>query len=1049
MSTASQVYPQSYYDTDQDYYDALVNRYRCLVDEYSTKLAYSICTDLYDELLCLKAKIFAMEITLGISVDDPDGVGELPENGCPALPNVVMVEQNNKIITQFIGFVDSGETPEALANTFTIEVAPDEIYVLTTLELVDESATSVTKVRKYLLKPGKGTYGVNGIAITSADLELIYESGSGTVPGENSPIGGTVVELGDIDTTPIHTYIGGTISPDYDLQENILYFFKATIGGIDQTYLYKGPLPVLLGSNGIQPQEENFQLVTESSEGGTVLADNGLTKVGDTILLGGALTGTTQINQGSFNFEFLQSGASTLSITKTGLGTTSISGGNISSGNSIFNGSAYQNNAGNNGFVYIGTPPAVIGSGGSITGLGGVLRLQPTYSDYSQAIVGNPSASNNRINFLPDGSGVLTIGINHGAGIKQTANDGIVDLTDALNTRDADNRDRANHTGTQAISTIDGLAEALGSSGFIVIDDGFNWSTIPASYEGQLLDIRGTFDMAGGNISFPKDAQLYFNGGSISNYGTLTFNNTLINANYQIFDGSGSFAGTLLSEAEPEWFGAISGDDTIDDRPAFQFTSDMLNDIGGGIFRIKGSYYLDSRDATGYAVEIFSNTTLIGEGIFKSRVKLGDNVPEDTPIFITNSASNLEFARFEIDGNKQRHSSTGTPEDEGIDIKGGSNVTIRNMYIHDCFTDAIDFDQVTNVGSSCIIINNIIKDCGGYAIHNNWTDSIVSGNVVENCGQQRFDTLELLSNDTRFDVAGIDIRNNNAIITGNSIKNCVKGLSISQGNKAIITDNIFENNGDVAIGLGSLFLGSQPVNITISDNTMSDHIYGVYVEDTGDKCIIANNTIQTNGTNNAGIYVKDCTDLKIDGGTYQGFYSIQVINNSGELLINGATFKGTQTGVRIETGANNVIIQNCYDNIVSGVGVVDLRGLVDGTIIKNNNFLNRQGVRMLNSGGNPSNSVIKNNEMTGMTVVGSGHVIERNSGYVTENRGTGSIVSGNSNVVINHGLSKTPNIVVASPTANQMIWVVNLTATTFQVNRAVTAGTLNFNWIAE
>lgn len=462
MSTAIQIYPRDSYDTDQDYYDALKTRYRCLVDDYTTKLAYSICTDLYDELLCLKAKLFAMEITLGISVDDTDGVGELPEDGCPIVPNVVLTEQNNKIIKQFLGYVSTGATAVDLANAITITVAADEIYVLTTLEFIVEGGEDVSVVRKYLLKPGKGTYGLEGITLTPDDIELIYQSGSGTVPGDNSPIGGTVVDLGDIDTTPIHTYIGGTISPNYDLQENILYFFRATISGVEQTYLYKGPLPILLGSNGIQPQAENFQLVTESTVSGATLADNGLKKVGNTIILGGNLTETTQISQQTFNFELIQSGSATFSLTKLGLGTTSISGGNISSGNSTITGSAYQNDGGTNGYVYVGLPPVILGPGGSTPGLGAAILIKSkTANSWSQAIVGNQAATNNRITYLPDGTGVLTLGVNHGSGTEQTANDGIINLGDALDTRDANNRDRANHIGTQAISTIDGLQAIL------------------------------------------------------------------------------------------------------------------------------------------------------------------------------------------------------------------------------------------------------------------------------------------------------------------------------------------------------------------------------------------------------------------------------------------------------------------------------------------------------------------------------------------------------------------------------------------------------------
>ena len=80
-------------------------------------------------------------------------------------------------------------------------------------------------------------------------------------------------------------------------------------------------------------------------------------------------------------------------------------------------------------------------------------------------------------------------------------------------------------------------------------------------------------------------------------------------------------------------------------------------------------------------------------------------------------------------------------------------------------------------------------------------------------------------------------------------------------------------------------------------------------------------------------------------------------------------------------------------------------------------------------------------------------VTYRNSGFVTENRGSATITAGGTTVTVTHGLSLTPPISsisitqTSNPGAAKTAWVSNVTATTFQINiDAVSAANADFAW---
>ena len=92
-------------------------------------------------------------------------------------------------------------------------------------------------------------------------------------------------------------------------------------------------------------------------------------------------------------------------------------------------------------------------------------------------------------------------------------------------------------------------------------------------------------------------------------------------------------------------------------------------------------------------------------------------------------------------------------------------------------------------------------------------------------------------------------------------------------------------------------------------------------------------------------------------------------------------------------------------------------------------------------------NVVKDNYLSGSTAridiqAGStGHIIEGNKGYITENRGVASVTDG---TWVSHGLVSTPIIVILTPQSDVNVWVMARTTTQFQVG--VSTGTVTVDW---
>lgn len=131
--------------------------------------------------------------------------------------------------------------------------------------------------------------------------------------------------------------------------------------------------------------------------------------------------------------------------------------------------------------------------------------------------------------------------------------------------------------------------------------------------------IVSAVDLGGGNITTPAGVVIKFNGGKITNYGTITLNNTVIDFDgiYEIFDGSGTFAGVArLSQAfiTPIHFGA-KGDGETDDIDAFNAVSQFIGTTKISGYSSGRTNWPDPDQINGYEIFVPPASYLVTDSI--------------------------------------------------------------------------------------------------------------------------------------------------------------------------------------------------------------------------------------------------------------------------------------------------------------------------------------------------------------------------------------------------------------------------------------------------
>lgn len=250
---------------------------------------------------------------------------------------------------------------------------------------------------------------------------------------------------------------------------------------------------------------------------------------------------------------------------------------------------------------------------------------------------------------------------------------------------------------------------------------------------------------------------------------------------------------------------------------------------------------------------------------------------------------------------------------------------------------------------------------------------------------------------------------------------------------------------------------------------------GVYVQSTPPDGVITNlllEKVKVERFRNTGVQLYG-PNLVLDKVVLEGnaeglFASISASGQNGNCKFIANSIGATLGGAGIQTLTRCVFKSNTARGLsLSGAsGCVVAGSLFEGNpiavVLENsaadnlfvaNQFLNSATydveVPFSAGGGN----AFMNNFITGSIHNLMSALFRDNRGYITENSGTATIVSGDTSVVVTHGLAKTPTGVQVTPTllsnANKF-WVTNKTSTQFTINvdGDPGEGTAKFDWRA-
>jgi hypothetical protein len=487
---------------------------------------------------------------------------------------------------------------------------------------------------------------------------------------------------------------------------------------------------------------------------------------------------------------------------------------------------------------------------------------------------------------------------------------------------------------------VDSVYESDINRKYKIIVSGFDFSAIPSGYENSIWEIRHTHDLNAAAVTLPEGVTLRFVGGKLTNYTSITGNETQIEAGFDhIFDTSGVLPGTWnFTEAYPEWFGAVADgatNDTLAIQKVLQFSGNIV--FSGGTYDVR----FDDLVTTYYNLfPVRSNTNIIFRN--NALVKLsGSESAQYCGIFGIDKnnlpVSNVNFTDANIEGFPIETATVNpaginimTDPDEpansitDITVSGGklSNLAMGVFIMQRTTTGGTTRQanrvRISNVeGEGCVSFLNadgkdiIIKNCiangrsdlrtayDGVSVHSGQNVKII-GNTFYN-----YNTGQVINvrNSSENASGSADV-----IIAKNYIYDCptvaiqISLYSISEpvyGVRNIsVSNNIVRNcNSGIFISCGSATSGTPWKKITVDNNQFVDMLYNVIW--------VANNTT-----------------------IYGRFF--QITNNTGNTL---ADTMGS--GLRVRCVTESIISNNNIDcpNITAGITLdANLRPVLTGGV---------------------------------------------------------------------------------------------------------------------
>lgn len=435
--------------------------------------------------------------------------------------------------------------------------------------------------------------------------------------------------------------------------------------------------------------------------------------------------------------------------------------------------------------------------------------------------------------------------------------------------------------------------------------------------------------------------------------------------------------------------------------------------------------------------EFYLNDALISEDLF--------NYPEQVASYIIFKEGSTTYAK---------NGKTGS-----IDYSSSSSNTVIQNSIDALVEGGLIFLRTGEYSDLSLVIGgndfNIIISGGGFGtklkgtniynaairmlntrnitIRNLWMDDVREGIHCENVSNILFENLKFRSS-TYFSLDALYIQEGtNVLITNCIIEGSVGryGIHIWQ-NKALARDRW---NDQIYIDKNKVFNATEygisvvaGLRIHVTENTVKYNTQsGIVFTDSVYESIITGNDVGENGQ--CGIYLHEpCSEVSV-------IYNMVYHNN--------------WTGINLWGADNctiigNIVVENDYNNYDSYSGIA-LSSNSDYNIISNNIVGNNDNYEIFIVHNTCDENLIIGNNLHGedrtgiISDGGTDTRILNNLGYVTENIGTATILNGNIEVTVTHGLDYTPEAgdiqvhPIETMGSSSFWWVDTITSTTFKI----------------
>jgi parallel beta-helix repeat protein len=383
--------------------------------------------------------------------------------------------------------------------------------------------------------------------------------------------------------------------------------------------------------------------------------------------------------------------------------------------------------------------------------------------------------------------------------------------------------------------------------------------------------------------------------------------------------GSGASQRTVLDKLRDvvsvKDFGAV-GDGVADDTAEIQAALDAVPTIGGCIYFPAGTYVVSA------PIVVDSNTVLIGDGMYVSKLSATTAFTSSQAIIYANSESNITIQQIGLLGNTNGTVGAGT----GIHLKNGTRNNVRDCYVENTTQAGIRYEEQNN---------GIIDGC-----------SLVS------CGRTGYtDNHGIML----YSASGSSIQTYSCKVTSNTVINSFR-KGITTFSDLLLYDLLISGNTVTGSGLGNIYVGgvapaSTHDKIRVVENYVEGGPINIQIGSTSNS-VIDGNTCGANTTASANIGFVDSTDLVISNNVVQNsnLHAIATITSGAtrneQIAIVGNIVRNsnrsndpTGYGIRladtdVATVSSNIVIDDTATTR-QRYGIVDLTGNTNVSIQDN------------------------------------------------------------------------------------------------------------------